>query len=221
MQAYRNLARNKDIIAAIKNTVYIALAAGGVATLLGTVGAIGMFYSSLKAKRALNSLSQISVVNAEIVTALSLRILFAFFKIPLSFTTLLIGHVVLTVPFVVLSVLPKLQQLDNNIYEAALDLGATPSRALTRIIVPLILPGISAGFLLALTLSLDDYIITAYTRSGSFATISTLVEGEMRVRTLPIAYRALTTFIFIAIFIVLIIINYTAGKNIKNNRKEI
>ena len=165
---YQNLFGNKDIMTALKNTVILALTAGVASTILGTVGAIGIFYSSRRSKTAINAMSQIPVVNAEIVTALSLRILFAFFNIKLSFLTLLIGHVVLTVPFVVLSILPKLQQMDNNVYEAALDLGATPSRALWSVLIPQIAPGIIAGFILALTLSLDDYIITAYTKRFFF-----------------------------------------------------
>ena len=111
---YQNLFGNKDIMTALKNTVILALTAAVASTILGTVGAIGIFYSSRRSKTAINAMSQIPVVNAEIVTALSLRILFAFFNIELSFLTLLIGHVVLTVPFVVLSILPKLQQMDNN-----------------------------------------------------------------------------------------------------------
>ena len=209
---YQNLFGNKDIMTALKNTVILALTAGVASTILGTVGAIGIFYSSRRSKTAINAMSQIPVVNAEIVTALSLRILFAFFNIKLSFLTLLIGHVVLTVPFVVLSILPKLQQMDNNVYEAALDLGATPSRALWSVLIPQIAPGIIAGFILALTLSLDDYIITAYTRSDSFSTISTIVEGAVRIRGLSNAYRALTTLIFLAVLGILITMNIMAGK---------
>lgn len=215
LKPYYNLFNNSELLKALKNTLYIAIGAGIVSTLLGTLGAIGIFYSARRTKTVINAMSQIPVINAEIVTALSLRILFVFFNIPLSFFTLLIGHVVLTVPFVVLSILPKLQQMDNNTYEAALDLGATPKRALWSVIIPQIAPGIFAGFILSITLSLDDYIITAYTRSSSFETISTLVEGELRIHGLTNAHRALTTIIFLVVLGGLIVMNITAQR--KNN----
>lgn len=213
LKPYYNLINNSDLLNALKNTLYIAISAGIVATVLGTIGAIGIFYSARRTKTVINAMSQIPVINAEIVTALALRILFVFFKIPLSFVTLLIGHVVLTVPFVVLSILPKLQQMDNNTYEAALDLGATPKRALWSVIIPQIAPGIFSGFILSITLSLDDYIITAYTKSGHFTTISTLVQGELRIHGLTNAHRALTTLIFLVVLVGLIIMNITTNKN--------
>ena len=156
---------------------------------------------------------QIPILNPEIITALSLTILFVFVGIQFNFITLLIGHVVLTIPFVVLSILPKLKQMDNNIYEAALDLGAKPSKALTKIIIPQIMPGILSGFILAVTLSLDDYIITAFTRNNSFVTLSTYVYGVTSKRgAIPPTLRALTAIIVIATLIVLLIINFTSGK---------
>ena len=156
---------------------------------------------------------QIPVLNPEIITALSLTILFVFVGIEFNFITLLIGHVVLTVPFVVLSVMPKLKQMDSNIYEAALDLGAKPRKALTKIIIPQILPGVLSGFILAITLSLDDYIITAFTRNNSFVTLSTYVYGVTSKRgAIPPTLRALTTIIFVATLAILVVYNITSGK---------
>ena len=186
--------------------------------ILGTVGAIGIFYSKKKAKTMLTNLNQIPVLNAEIITALSLTILFAqLFKVNFNFATLLIGHVVLTVPFVVLSVIPKLQQMDPNIYEAALDLGASPNKALFSVILPEILPGIFSGLMLSFTLSLDDYIITAFTRNDSFTTLSTYIYGVTAKGPLPAELRAFTTLFVFSVAI--IIVSYNFYKSYKLRKK--
>ena len=192
-----------------------------VSTVLGTLGAIGIFYSGKRSKAIMEGIGNIPVMNAEIVTALSLTILFVFFGISFNFITLLIGHVVLTIPFVVLSVRPKLMQMNPNIYEAALDLGATPSKALRSIVLPEIMPGVFSGFILSITLSLDDYIITAFTRDTAFQTLSTYVYGVTSKKgTLPPSLRALTTVITLIALAILVIVNIKGNKE-KNNDKKI
>ncbi|HOE06341.1 MAG TPA: ABC transporter permease [Bacilli bacterium] len=219
-ELYHLMFKNKDIMESLYNTLMVAIVSSVVSTILGTLGAIGIFYSGRKVKKSMEAISQIPVLNAEIVTALSLTILFVFVGVEFNFITLLIGHVVLTVPFVVLSVTPKLKQMDPSIYEAALDLGATPNTALWKVIVPEIIPGVFSGFILAITLSLDDYIITAITRNNSFQTLSTYVYGATaRKGALPPALRALSTIIFVVILIVLIIVN-ARTKNNNGIRKE-
>ena len=148
---YKQMFASDAIKEALFNTLLIALASSICSTILGTLGAIGIFYSKGRYRNMMTSLNQVPVMNAEIVIAISLTLLFVFFGIEFNFVTLLIGHMVITIPFVVLSVLPKLRQLDPNTYEAALDLGATPHRALWTVIVPEILPGIFSGFLLKRT----------------------------------------------------------------------
>lgn len=215
---YGEMFANEEIMTALLNTVLIAIASSVVSTCLGTLGAIGIFYSGKKAKRALNGITQIPILNAEIVTAISLTILFVTLGITFNFITLLIGHVVLTIPFVVLSVIPKLKQMDVNMYEAALDLGATPAIALRKVIVPEVLPGILSGFLLCITLSLDDYIITAFTRDNSFSTLSTYVYGVTAKRgALPASLRALTTLITIVMFVFLMLSNFAKRKQDKRS----
>ena len=215
LKLYSNLFKNKEIMEALKNTVLIALASAVVSTILGTLGAIGIYYSKKRMRKTFEFIGQIPVLNPEIVTALSLTILFVFLGIKFNFITLMIGHVVLTIPFVVLSIMPKLKQMDPNIYEAALDLGAKPSMALRKVIIPEIIPGVLSGFILAVTLSLDDYIITAFTRNNSFQTISTYVYGVTAKKgALPPTLRALTTLIFIVTLILLILLN------IKGKKKE-
>ncbi len=219
---YKELFTGEDgetVVQAFKNTLLIAVVSGIVSTILGTFAAIGMFYSKKRVRKLYELGGQIPILNPEIITALSLTILFVFLGIQFNFFTLLVGHVVLTIPFVVLSVLPKLKQMDSNIYEAALDLGCKPSKALRKIIIPQILPGILSGFILAITLSLDDYIITAFTRNNSFVTLSTYVYGVTSKRgAIPPTLRALTTIIVAATFIVLLVINFTSGKENKNKR---
>lgn len=213
-EVYKKLFQDKEILHVLKNTILVALVSSLISTILGTMAAIGMHYSGKKTRKLLDGVTQISVVNAEIVTAISLTLLFVFIASVLhidhffGFTTLIIGHVVLTVPFVILNVTPKLKQMDPNMYEAALDLGATPNKALRSIIIPEIFPGILSGFLLCITLSLDDYIITAFTRNNSFETLSTYVEGVTKKAGLPNTLRALTTFIFLIMLMVLFIINF-------------
>ena len=213
---YAKLFENEEIMTALWNTVLIAVASAVVATILGT---IGIHYSKRKVKNAVDMVSQIPVVNAEIVTALALTILFVAVQAEFSFLTLLIGHVVLTVPFVVLNVIPKLKQMDVNTYEAALDLGATPTRALFQVIIPEIMPGVFSGFMLSITLSLDDYIITAFTRNDSFQTLSTYIYGVTAKGPLPSELRALTTILFVGIFAVLIIYNILVDKKTKAKRR--
>ena len=213
---YKELFTGEDgeiVIEAFKNTLLIAIVSAAVSTILGTLGSIGIFYSGKRMRKTYETVGQIPILNPEIITALSLTILFVFIGIEFNFITLLVGHVVLTIPFVVLSILPKLKQMDNNIYEAALDLGAKPSKALTKIIIPQIMPGILSGFILAVTLSLDDYIITAFTRNNSFVTLSTYVYGVTSKRgAIPPTLRALTAIIVVATLIVLLVINFTSGK---------
>ena len=220
LRLYTALFRDSEIMAAFANTFLVAISSAVVSTVLGTLGAIGIFYMGKRQKAVMESIGNIPVMNAEIVTALSLTILFVFFGIQFNFLTLLIGHVVLTIPFVVLSVRPKLMQMDPNIYEAALDLGATPAKALRSIIIPEIMPGVFSGFMLSITLSLDDYIITAFTRDTAFQTLSTYVYGVTSKKgTLPPSLRALTTIITLIALVILIIVNLKSSKEKENSRR--
>ncbi len=231
---YVDLFQNKAIMIAIGNTLLIAIISAAVATLLGTLGAIGVFYSKSKFKKVINFATQIPIVNAEIVIAFSLTVMFVFlgtyiFKNDIfGFWTLLIGHVSLSLPFVYISVRPKLQQMDPSLYEAAIDLGATPRQALTKITVPEIAPGVFSGFLLSITLSLDDFIITSFTRgagllngNSEIETLSTFIQAAIKKKNIPPEMRALTTFIFIAVIIAVIAVTIYRSRhsNIKKIRK--
>ncbi|MBR2505780.1 MAG: ABC transporter permease [Bacilli bacterium] len=229
---YSALFENKEILIALGNTLLLALISAFVATILGTLGAIGAFYSKKRTRSVVDTVTQIPIVNAEIVMALSLVVMFVFvgniiFRANIfSFWTLLIGHVVLALPFVYTNVKPRLQQMDPYLYEAAIDLGATPKKALWKVIIPECLPGILSGFLLSITLSLDDFIITAFTRGtgllsgdSQIETLSTLVQAKIKKGPIPPEMRALTTIIFILVVIAVILV--TIYKNKTSNKKKV
>lgn len=230
---YKNLFQDEEIMVALGNTLIIAVISSAVSTILGTLGAIGAFYSKKRSRALIENLNQIPVVNAEIVIALSLTIMFVFlgnflFKENIfSFWTLLAGHVVISVPFVYLNVKPKLVQMDPSLYEAALDLGCSPRKALRKVLVPQILPGIVSGFLLSFTLSLDDFIVTAFTRGpgllsgeANIETLSTLVQAKIKKGPIPPNMRPLTTIIFLVVLVAAIIISVLRNKKIKHKVRK-
>lgn len=216
VQNYKTLFETEELRSMIIGTVTLAIGSALLATILGTMGAIGAFYSKKNAKTLVNTMNQVPVVNADVVTAFSICILFI---VVLgiekdTFIPLLLGHTVLTAPFVYLSIIPKLKQMDNNLYEAALDLGATPTKALFKVVIPQIIPGIISGFMLAITLSLDDYFITTYTKPATFDTISTYVVNATRGSRTEIktALWALSTIIFIIVLLVVVGMNIFGSK---------
>ena len=230
---YKNLFQDEEILIALGNTLIIAVISSAVSTVLGTLGAIGAFYSKKRSRGVIENLNQIPVVNAEIVIALSLTIMFVFlgnfmFKENIfSFWTLLAGHVVISVPFVYLNVKPKLVQMDPSLYEAALDLGCSPRKALRKVLVPQILPGIVSGFLLSFTLSLDDFIVTAFTRGpgllsgeANIETLSTLVQAKIKKGPIPPNMRPLTAIIFLVVLVVAIVISVLRNKKIKHKVRK-
>ncbi len=216
---YGKLFQNAEIMKAVGNTLIIAFVSSAIATILGTLGAIGVYESKKHAKRTMEFANQIPVVTPEIVIALSLTVMFVFLREHLfsnfefSFWTLLVGHLVLSTPFVYLNVKPKLEQMDPALYEAALDLGCNPTKALFRTTLPEIAPGVLSGFLIAITLSLDDFIVTAFTAgpgllngASKISTISTYVQGVIKKHPLPPELRALCTLIFLAVLLVVLLL---------------
>ncbi|MCD8209264.1 MAG: ABC transporter permease [Coprobacillus sp.] len=230
---YSALFKNDEIMTALGNTVLIAVISASVSTLLGTAGAIGSYYHNKRVRKTIDFVNQIPIVNAEIVIALSLTVMFVFCGTYIfrgnifSFWTLLIGHVVISAPFVYTSVKPRLQQMDPSLYEAAIDLGATPTRALFKVTIPEITPGILSGFLLAITLSLDDFIITAFTRgsgllsgANTIETLSTLVQAKIKKGPIPTEMRALTTLIFVLVVLVVVAISIYRWRRAKKAKTD-
>lgn len=200
----------------IFGTFTLAIGSALIATILGTMGAIGAFYSKKLPKTLIQGMNQIPVVNADVVTGFSICI-FLIVVLNLdkeTYLPLVIGHVVLSAPFVYLAVVPKLKQMDNSIYEAALDMGATPFTALRKIILPQIFPGIISGFAMAVTLSLDDYFVATYTKPATFDTISTYVVNATKgARTeIKTALWALSTVIFLGVVLVVVLMNVFSAK---------
>ena len=215
---------NNEPLRVVLQTILLAVIVAFLSTVLGTVGAIGIFYSKKRTNGMLSAVNRIPVINAEVVTAISFALFVSFFSIDKStYIPLVLGQMILCTPFVVLSVLPKLRQMDNNLYEAALDLGASPTKALFSVIIPQILPGIIAGFLLSITLSLDDYVIAAYTKPDSFKTISTHIYGLDKNNVvgpqIKAAYWAFTAIIFLIIVIAVILVNVHSYKNARSKKK--
>ena len=218
LELYPRLFKNEAIMKAVGNTIIIAVISAIVSTILGTLGAIGTFYAKKRTRAVIENITQIPVVNSEIVIALSLTFMFVFFGTYIfrteifSFWTILIGHVVLSVPFVYLNVKPKLTQMDPSLYEAAINLGCSPRQALNKVIFPQIKPGIISGFMLAITLSLDDFIVTAFTSgpgllsgAGKIETISTFIQSVIKKKVVPNELRALATLIFICVVVATIL----------------
>ncbi len=215
---YVTLFTTQELRDMIAGTLALALGSAVIATILGTMGAIGAFYSRKKVSAAINTVNQIPVVNADVVTGFSICILLVV-VLHISkdtYVPLVAGHVTLCAPFVYLSVLPRIKQMDSSIYEAALDLGATPFQALTQIVIPQIVPGIISGFALAITLSLDDYFIATYTKPATFDTISTYVVNATKgsQTTIKTALWALSTVIFVIVVLIVL------GMNLRTIRQQ-
>ncbi len=223
MDNYVTLFTKAELRSMIIGTVLLAVGSAVIATILGTIGAVGAYYSKKISAGAIGAMNQIPVVNADVVTGFSICILLIVVcgMNKESFVPLVIGHVVLSAPFVYLSVVPKLKQMDSSLYEAALDLGASPAYALFKVVLPQIVPGIVSGFALAITLSLDDYFIATYTKPATFDTISTYVVNATKgsQTETKTALWALSTVIFLIVIIVVVIMNI-AGKNGDKNKEN-
>ena len=220
LENYITLVTSQEIRSMIIGTVLLALGASAIAAVLGTAGAIGAFYSRRRTGNFISVMNQIPVMNADVVTAFSLCVLLVI-VLGISkdtFVPLVTGHVVLCAPFVYLSVLPRLKQMDPGTYEAALDLGATPAQALFKIVIPQISSGIISGFMLSITLSLDDYFIATYTKPATFDTISTYVVNATKGSQTEIktALWALSAVIFVIVVLIVVIMNVRANRKSKD-----
>ena len=206
-----------SLMAAIKNTLVIALVAATFSTLLGTVSAIGIFnLKGRKKKKTIQFLNNIPMINPDVITGVSLFLLFVFLHFSQGYLTVILAHISFCTPYVVLSVMPKLGQMNPNIYEAALDLGATPSQALRKVLIPQLRPGMLSGFILAFTMSLDDFAVTFFTRGTiGLETLSTYIYADARKGGLTPELRPLMTLIFTIILILLVIMNVRQAKTNK------
>lgn len=211
----------QSLISAIENTFVIAIVAAALSTLLGTMAAVGIHNLRGRKKQTMQFLNNVPMLNPDVITGVSLFLLFVFLHISQGYVTVILAHVTFCTPYVVLSVMPKLTQMNPKIYEAALDLGATPAQAMTKVLVPQLRPGMISGFILAFTMSLDDFAVTFFTRGTiGLDTLSTYIYTDARKGGLTPELRPLMTIIFAVILILLVVINLRQERLNKKNDKQ-
>ena len=208
---YTALFQNRDIMNALYTTLIIALVSALIATIIGTAAAIGIQAMKPKFRTFFMGVTNIPMLNADIVTGISLMLLFIAFRFSLGFKTILLAHITFNIPYVILSVMPKLKQTSKHTYEAALDLGASPIYAFFKVVFPDIMPGVFSGFLLAFTMSLDDFVITHFTKGPGVDTLSTKIYSEVRKGIKPEMY-ALSTIMFVTVLVLLFLVNVTPDR---------
>lgn len=210
---YRNLVSNPTIMTAFYTTILITVASSVIATIIGTMAAIGISAMRKRNRQIMLGATNIPLLNADIVTGISLMLLFVRFT-ELGTSTVLIAHITFDIPYVILNVLPKLSNTSSHTYEAARDLGATPLYAFFKIVWPDIKPGVFSGFLMAVTMSLDDFSITYFTKGAGVNTLSTMIYTQLRKGIIPEMY-ALSTILFFLALVLLLIMNYRSVKDAK------
>lgn len=220
---YQSLFQNETILNGLKNTLIVSVIAAVLATVLGTMAAIGIHNMRKKVKSLVMNATYIQVINPDIITGISLMLMFVFIKnavgLNLGFVTVLLSHITFDVPYVILNVLPKLRQMDNSLYEASLDLGCPPIKSFFKAVVPQIMPGILSGFLMAFTFSLDDFVVTYFTSGSGYQTLTIVVESMTKRRVSP-EINALSTIIFVVVLLSLILINIKDAKEEEKLKKE-
>ncbi len=214
---YSQLFQNQDIMEALWNTLAIAGLSALAATLIGTMTCVALGGMKKRSRTLIMGITNIPMLNAEIVTGISLMLLYISLNMRLGFFTVLCSHITFNIPYVILSVMPRMHQLNPNTYEAALDLGASHLQAFFRVTLPDLMPGILSGFLMAFTMSLDDFVITHFTKGPGIDTLSTKIYTEVRKGIKPEIY-ALSTIIFVAVLLLLFLVNYTPRE--KGPKKE-
>lgn len=203
---YKALLEDEEVLAAVRNTFYVAIVTTVVSTVIGTLGALGISQYLYKGRKRILALNQVPVINPDIVMAVGLMVLFRSLTMDFGLLTLILAHIAFTVPYVVLSVMPKIKQMPSALPEAAMDLGATPAQTLWRVIIPQIAPGILSGALIAFTLSIDDFVISFFTTGNGVETVSTMVFSMARRGINPVI-NALSTLMF-ALMLLLLAVTY-------------
>lgn len=201
------------ISSAIVNTLLIAITAAAVSTILGSIAAVGIHNMHGRWRDAIQFTNNIPMINPDIITGISLFLLFVSLGVTCGYATVILAHITFCTPYVILSVMPRLRQMNPNIYEAALDLGATPAQAFRKVLIPEMRPGMISGFILAFTLSIDDFAVSLFTKgSNGLETLSTYIYADARKGGLTPELRALVSIIFLAVLVLLIIINIRSAK---------
>ena len=208
---YGELFQNRIILEALSNTLLIAFLSAVISTVIGTVACLAMDRMKRRSRAVLMGITNIPMLNAEIVTGISLMLLFISMGVRFGFGTILLSHITFNIPYVILSVMPRMKQLNPSTFEAAMDLGASRLRAFFSVVFPDLLPGILSGFLMAFTMSLDDFIITHFTKGPGIDTLSTKIYTEVKKGIKPEMYE-LSTLIFVAVLLLLFLVNRMPGE---------
>ena len=219
---FTSSAQTETLLSAIKNTLILAVSASVISTVLGAFSTIGIYALGRRVKKITLTVNQLPMINSEIVMAVSLMVFFAAFSFifPQGMTRLIISHVAFCTPYVVLSILPRLQKMDPNMYEAALDLGSSPFAAMIKVVFPYIMPGIVSGFAMAFTLSLDDFIITQFNKGDTgIETLSTYIYEDARVKSLEPFWFAVFSIFFVVMFTLLLLVNIKRNSATKEGKR--
>lgn len=216
---YSSLFENESIMQALGNTLLIATISSLVATVIGTLACIAINSMKKRGKTIWMGITNIPMLNAEIVTGISLMLIFIMMGVKLGFGTILIAHITFNIPYVILSVMPRMKTLNTSTFEAAMDLGSSPVKAFFDVVLPDIMPGVISGFLMSFTMSIDDFVITHFTKGAGVDTLSTKIYTEVRKGIKPEMY-ALSTIIFVTILILMFLLNRTPKDSNKVTVKE-
>lgn len=217
---YEELFSDQLIMQSLYTTLLVALLASVIAVIIGTAAAVGMYHSRRRARNLLTNITYIPMLNADIVTGISLLLLFSFIGVELGYISLLLAHITFNIPYVILSVMPKLNQMDKNTFEAALDLGAKPWQAFFKVMLPEISSGVVTGFVLAFTMSIDDFVISFFTSGSGVSTLSVKIYSMTRRGVNP-EINALSTLLFLTILTLLFIVNFRSSRDASKKNQEL
>lgn len=216
LEWYRKLFENRDIMNALRMTLTVAFISAIVATLIATITCLGLDAMKRRWRQAIMTITYIPNVSPDLVTGISLMLLFFFVRIQTGFATLLLAHIAFNIPYAILSISPKLRQLDRNLFEAALDLGCKPAQAIWRVILPEIMPGIVTALILTFTLSIDDFVISYFTAGNQISTLAITIYSMARKSVNP-QINALSTLLFVAVLGLLLLVNSRSGREKKDS----
>ncbi len=219
LEWYKTLFQNSDVMAALQNTLTIGFGSAFIATVIGVLAAVGIDAMKKRSYSLTLGVGNIPMLNADIVTGIALMLWFSRFT-NLGYVSILLAHVTFNIPYVVLCVLPKLRQMDVSVYEAARDLGASSVTAFFKVILPNIFPAVVSGFFMAMTMSMDDFVVTYFTKGAGINTLSTMIYGELKRGIKPEMY-ALSTLIFAVVLLILLLVNYMPQIRQKHRQKQI
>lgn len=214
LEWYRKLFENDDILTALRTTLIIAFLSAVIATAAAVISSVGIYALPRRARHVIMQVTNIPNITPDLVTGISLMLLFYFMRVESGFVTLLLAHISFNIPYAILSIMPKLRQMDVHLYEAAQDLGCTPGQAVRKVIIPEIMPGIVTAFILTLTLSIDDFVISYFTAGNQVTTLALTIYSMARKSVNP-QINALSSIMFVTVFVLLVIINTRTSRQAK------